>query len=131
MNKLNFTFYVIIIITVLLMISVVIGQLDTELGSFYLGGAGFLILYFCFRTFLKSKNNSTIDTNKLNGFDKFCAYIGLFNGFLLLATGGILFIVSIVQLKVPTFGEITIQILALIYGYSIIYYIRKTLQKLN
>jgi hypothetical protein len=113
------------------MIVIVTGLLDSDAGSFYLGGAGFLILFYSIRTYLKLNKSNTLDDNKLNGFEKFCGYIGLFNGFIFLAIGAILFIVSIVKLKLPTFGEIVVEIVALIYGYSIIYYVRKTLKKFN
>ena len=131
MSKLNWTFYVMVIVTVLCMVATVTGKLDSELGSFYLGGAGFLILFYATRTYLMLKKTDTVDKNKLNGFDKFCGYIGLFNGFIFLAIGVISFIVSLVQFKLPTIGEIIALIAASTYGYSMFYYVRQTLKTLG
>ena len=131
MDRLNVTFYITVIVTILYMIAIMTGMLDSEAGSFYLGGAGFLILFYSARTYLILKKTDSIDSNKLNWFDKIGGYIALINGFLFMAMGVILFIVSLVQLKLPSFGEIIVVIAASIYGYSMFYYTRQTLKKLG
>ena len=131
MDRLNVTFYITVIITILYMIAIMTGMLDSEAGSFYLGGAGFLILFYSGRTYLLLKKTDSIDNSKLNSFDKICGYIVLINGFLFMAMGLILFIVSLVQLKLPSVGEIIVLTAASIYGYAIFYYTRQTLKKLG
>jgi hypothetical protein len=131
MNKLNVTFYVTVIVTILLMIAVVTGMLDSQAGSFYLGGAGFLILFYSARTYLILKKTDSIDNNKLKWFDKICGYVALINGFLFVAMGIILFIVSVAQLKLPSIGEIIVVVAASIYGYSMFFYTRQSLKKLG
>ena len=131
MDRLNVTFYITVIVTILYMIAIMTGMLDSEAGSFYLGGAGFLILFYSARTYLILKKTDSIDNNKLNWFDKIGGYIALINGFLFMAMGVILFIVSLVQLKLPSVGEIIVVIAASIYGYSMFYYTRQTLKKLG
>lgn len=131
MDRLNVTFYITVIVTILYMIAIMTGMLDSEAGSFYLGGAGFLILFYSARTYLILKKTDSIDNNKLNWFDKIGGYIALINGFLFMAMGVILFIVSLVQLKLPSVGEIIVVMAASIYGYSMFYYTRQTLKKLG
>lgn len=128
MDRLNVTFYITVIVTLLYMIAIMTGMLDSEAGSFYLGGAGFLILYYSAKTYLLLKKADSIDTNKLNWFDKIGGHIALINGFLFMAMGVILLIVSLVQLKLPSVGEIIVVIAASIYGYSMFYYTRQTLK---
>ncbi len=130
MDKLNSTFYIMVIVTILYMVAIMTGMLDHEEGSFYLGGAGFLILFYAIRTYLMLNKKEMLNKNRLNGIDKLCGYIGILNGFLLLAIVIISFIISLVKLKLPTIGEIVVLTVCSIYGYSILYYIRRTLKTL-
>lgn len=132
MNHFNLIFFLAVILTVIYMIAIVSGSFNHLGASYYLGIGGFLILYYFVRTYLMIRNrNNKIIQIKLNVFDKLCGYVGLFNGFIFMVISAVVFCIALLQMKLPTIGEIIMLALCITYGYSIVFYVRRTLKELS